>query len=676
MDNWQKLKQDFLDRWTLQNIKNMSLVEYTNLNRDDSFTYWLESRTTDVLSIWGGSAYKFGIFKRDPQAEEKKLNAGQQSNGEYGWSTKFGTDKYRAFDKIKSLIIETVIAAQNSDFEKIDNIELGPAFKWKIAFMYAPDKSLLRIASNKTFQFLANKYNIQTKKISQIHKELITMKNNDEDFYSYSSRLWDEYSQNDNKRIDPINLKELTMPKSPLNQILYGPPGTGKTYKTVDKALEIIFEKESKNQFFDITSNDKKYSISYEDALKRKDRGALTAIFDFYKKSGQIEFITFHQSYGYEEFVEGIKAIPVGKIGNEDGNEMIYDVVPGCFKRLSLKAQKEQMVSHNPQLKRYKLNAPTINIQAQMVQDDENSFRVLKGSKIRKAQTPSFSASKLKEEILAQIKTTEENEYFILEEDYTFQSMSASSSVILGRASSGYADWREIHNENTTTQIEKKENQKQNHILIIDEINRGNISKIFGELITLIEPSKRIGEEEEIRVKLPYSDDNSELFGVPSNLYIIGTMNTADRSIAQIDTALRRRFVFEEMMPQSQLLKNITIENSNINLVKILDAINERIEYIYDREHTIGHSYFLPLIKTPSKNSLDEIFRVNIIPLLTEYFYADWSDIEFILNNNFIQEKKKKEYIKETSREFNRVYQINTEFKTTEYIKIYNGDEE
>jgi 5-methylcytosine-specific restriction protein B len=152
-------------------------------------------------------------------------------------------------------------------------------------------------------------------------------------------------------------------------------------------------------------------------------------------------------------------------------------------------------------------------------------------------------------------------------------------------------------------------------------------------------------------------------------------MNTADRSIAQIDTALRRRFEFIEMLPKAKLLvdkNNNSIIIDEINIRKVLKAINERIEYIYDREHTIGHSYFMPLIKTSTKTKLDEIFRTSIIPLMVEYFYGDWEDIKFVLNNDFIREKEKSKYIKNTTRELNKVYEIATIFEKQEYIKIYD----
>jgi 5-methylcytosine-specific restriction protein B len=425
----------------------------------------------------------------------------------------------------------------------------------------------------------------------------------------------------ENKSLEVENIKIIkSTQKQALNQILYGSPGTGKTFNTINKAIEII-----DSDFY----QQNKYN---REALKEK--------FEEYKKAGQIEFITFHQSFSYEEFVEGIKAIPAGKDGNENGEDMIYDVVDGIFKKLSNKAKidffENNSIKKNIIKRKFILNAKALNIQAEMIEDDENNFRVLKGSKVRKGEAESFknyNYSSLKNKVLETAKYIEQDEFYILEEDFTFQSMSAASSVILGRQSNGYNDWKEVLDDN----LSKKDNKNiKNYILIIDEINRGNISKIFGELITLIEPSKRIGADEEIRLKLPYSQ---ELFGVPSNLYIIGTMNTADRSIALMDTALRRRFHFEEMMPNSSLLENLVVDGIKID--NLLETINKRVEYLYDRDHTIGHAYFMSLenleTKEDKKAELENIFRNKIIPLLQEYFYDDWEKVRLVLGDGFVE---------------------------------------
>lgn len=167
------------------------------------------------------------------------------------------------------------------------------------------------------------------------------------------------------------------------------------------------------------------------------------------------------------------------------------------------------------------------------------------------------------------------------------------------------------------------------HVLIIDEINRGNISRIFGELITLIEPSKRASADEALSVTLPYS---KKPFSVPSNVYLIGTMNTADRSLAGLDIALRRRFIFKEMPARPELLDGLMVEG--IDIGQLLRIMNQRIEVLLDRDHCLGHAYFMPLKDEPTLDGLALIFRNQILPLLQEYFFEDWQRIQWVLNDH------------------------------------------
>ena len=595
MVSWQerlKLRDDFQQRWPFQAVENMTLEQYTGVKSKDTFTFWLESKTENLISIWGGSAYKFGIFKRAQNDVEKELKSGQTGDTEYGWYEKYGETRNQAFQKIKSLILQIIKYAQNKEFESIDDIDLGNAIKWKIAFLYAPDKTLLHIVSKEAFKYLAQKNNIKSKNISQIQKELLKNKPSYMDFYEYSSLLWNQYAKENKSTHDILNNsdnegykmtdndKKLTYP---LNQILYGPPGTGKTYSVVRKALEIIEGNASNDRY------------------KFKE----------YVEKGQIKFITFHQSYGYEEFVEGIKA--------ETKNDNVsYRIEDGAFKRICKRANGDKILLKD--------------VKEELIEDD---FKKLYENYVDKL--PLFSNNTYGK--ILETPTDKQPFYLYKSNQFSIlikpqnsndpKTISCDKLIkdIFYNDSYGMPSYEPVIIQDILSQ--EYESYKTNHInknyiLIIDEINRGNISKIFGELITLIEPSKRLGADDEIMVELPYS---KEKFGVPSNLYIIGTMNTADRSIALMDTALRRRFEFVEMMPEYSDLKEV----ADIDIGKMLKTINERIEYLYDRDHTIGHAYF---INVSDLKTLANVFKNKILPLLQEYFYDDWEKIRLVLGDS------------------------------------------
>ncbi|PRM98087.1 McrB family protein [Aliarcobacter cryaerophilus] len=433
------------------------------------------------------------------------------------------------------------------------------------------------------------------------------------------------------------NKGSFTLKNQALNQILFGSPGTGKTYNTINKAIEIIENR--------VVTDD-------------ENREELKAKFEEYKKAGQIEFITFHQSFSYEEFVEGIKA------ETKDDN-ITYEVQAGIFKKLSKKALQNFNQSKENSINKKEFETVFKELVLDKLIDDEKLEIKMKKS--------SFFIKEVDENKISFDKAGGESQHVLLIKNLKTMYETEENKIIIGGLSQYYNPLLDYLLKNSEIKNKDKEPLK-NYILIIDEINRGNISKIFGELITLIEPSKRVGADEEIKLKLPYSADD---FGVPLNLYIIGTMNTADRSIALMDTALRRRFHFEEMMPNSSLLENLVIDGIKID--NLLETINKRVEYLYDRDHTIGHAYFMSLQNLESeedkKAELENIFRNKIIPLLQEYFYDDWEKVRLVLGDGFVEKtevksdifdenvRKDSEYLEEEK----FIYNIKKEFDFSKF---------
>ena len=384
--------------------------------------------------------------------------------------------------------------------------------------------------------------------------------------------------------------------KSPRNLILYGPPGTGKTYNTIERAIIMS------NPTFVFPNN----------GDKNKNRQIVKDEFNRLKKLGYIHFTTFHQSIAYEDFIEGIKPLSPDK----EKSSLKYEVVDGLFKKICKDAL-----------------TPNIN-------DFDNAFQQLinelnNSQNLINLKTPTgkdfFISLNSKGNLNLHTGSNKEKQGTLTKENIQKQILGEEKFIGWEGYFNGVLNYlkSKFGYDNTIT-----ESKSYNYVLIIDEINRGNISQIFGELITLIEEDKRIGAKEELNVILPFS---REYFGVPNNLYILGTMNTADRSVEALDSALRRRFSFIEMMPDATVIKPALIPNTDINLQQLLTKINERLEVLLSKEHTIGHTYLLGI---ENINDLKCAFNNKIIPLLKEYFYGDFGKISMVLGNYFVYQEK------------------------------------
>ena len=469
------------------------------------------------------------------------------------------------------------------------------------------------------------------------------------------------------------------------NLILYGPPGTGKTYATAWEAVRLCMGDAAAEPL-------------------RDDRDTLMAEYHRLAGEGRIEFVTFHQSMAYEDFVEGRQPMT----GSDDDEEAAsagfrLETVPGIFRRIAKRAETgldkaatgNRITIDGRQI--YKMSVGSSAGDQELFEEAiEGGYTLLSWEDIDWSDPKYASAEEILKTCEAQGKiegpvTLQSGQVSITD---TFRNRLKTGDIIVvskgnrlvraigavtgpyeyhPRPEGNYGHRRavrwlwhdaagvpvtEIYDGNFTMRslyslrkerlnipalerymnsANKKANadsEREAFVLIIDEINRANISKVFGELITLLEPDKRLGQANALKVHLPYSGDE---FGVPANLHIIGTMNTADRSIALLDTALRRRFTFRELMPDVEELRRALaargLDAANlegIDLCKLLHTINERIEYLFDREHQIGHAYFT---SCRGRADVEDVMRHKVIPLLAEYFYEDWSKVAAVLGD-------------------------------------------
>jgi 5-methylcytosine-specific restriction endonuclease McrBC GTP-binding regulatory subunit McrB len=924
-----QLWSDFLTAWPPERVRQMTLEEYTNPNKDDAFIYWIESRLDKLGSIWGGSAFKFGIYCRD-KTVAKEASGGRVWGDRYAWHSKFGATEQEAFATIRTRLVEVLDAVREGNIARIDEVDLAPVLKWKVAFLYQDRaRSVLFPIFKKEMLFFhyrvidprarlgSTPYHVMYETLLERHREVGEVleigrmlweaydadrnraprawavplawtiqepeaieslckktKVEPEDVDSFLDNLlaaadmsegdqiallvegevralgtltnvepgqfsWDQlpvnfpsgllvnptsevreldaserqeiwshlptpeaggaaspsgprywkiapgrnavaWSEWKERGIAAIGWPELgdltrvskgefdnraakcaaehdygkgmsqvwtfrgirpgdrivanqgkhtvvgigtvvsgyqfmpgthivegedyphqirvnwddTVPKSveqygwqrtivelskedfdallaqgpatearpkkaeplpsppdPRNIILYGPPGTGKTYGTVSRALQLILGAEK---------------------LKGLSDKGLMALFREHQARGQIEFVTFHQAYGYEEFVEGIRPV----LNQAADAQVRYEIHDGVFKRIALRAAAEGLriegalpefdelwellvrdlnnegtrVVKGQSGKTYQLSMSTqgsIWSSPCDVDEENNILSVGEGHQVASKDNAALywkfrtdlgpEPDKLTYEKTTALFAREKggsggNHYTALWIVYTqllglSRSAGARKAELIDRVARVQ---QALDKPGPTTTFSFSALTPQ-YVLIVDEINRGNMSKILGELITLVEPDKRLAARNELKLPLSYTPQHR--FAVPPNLHVLGTMNTADRSIALMDVALRRRFTFEELMPDAGLIRAILRERvpnkAFIELVaEVFDALNDRIRFLYDRDHQLGHSYFLDVTDV---GSLRQVLVDRIVPMLQEYFYGAWDKICIVL---------------------------------------------
>ena len=737
----EQIRQHFLATWPVDRVKEMTLGEYTNLNREDSFCYWLESVTQRLGSIWGGSSYKFGIYERN-NLNKQDTRKGYKTDGVYGWVRKYGETRDEAFGNVKAEIIKVVEAATQDRLREVDSANLGQAYKWKIAALYHQNIPL--IYKPFAINYLVTQLKGSARSFSDKYRFLSDQRSEGESVIELSERLWQLFVHRDDPPEEPED-QHTTPVDFPLNQIFFGPPGTGKTYHTISEAVKIV------EGLDDVAFEDKYY-----------DRETLRDQYKKYVDAKRITFTTFHQSMSYEDFVEGIKP-DLSETEDGEGGTIKYHVRDGLFKEICHHAENytapdeeaderihksiREVDFTNRRFWKMSLGDTSLaedqaiydfcikngcialgkgwevdyadcdnykqiaaKLSAHGVQDNDASFINYFKHDMKEGDIVVVSNGNYRFRAVGMVKGPYEYghdieiaykhlrpvEWLLTDFNFGYEELYASRFTMRSLYKMvSHKVKRDFFEQFKEQAPDKMRLEARNYVIIIDEINRGNVSQIFGELITLLEPDKRAGRPEGLSVTLPYSQ---QTFNVPDNVYLICTMNTADRSVEALDTALRRRFQFVERQPDFSLLSpfravldiwkarrervmkeeayqqqyavlqdfagfeigeevasqimndaddseldhealfsKYEVTFGGVDLAQLLKVINVRIAALLDRDHLIGHAYLFGIYTASEPlEALITSFRTNIIPLLQEYFFNDYGKIGLILGNDFV----------------------------------------
>lgn len=619
------LWDEFLRVWPPERLATMTLDEYTLAGSKDCFIYWIEFGLSELGSIAGGAAFKFGVFSRK-NTETKESGRGLAYSDTHGWYTSLGKSPEEAFGRVREYVVRVAGLATSGDLEGIEAFEhLGEAYKWKIAFHYQNRQAPTIVdVFNRTMllAFLGEAVDLGST-MATLQREVTRRRPVDLGILEYGKRIWTEW--------EAKNL--------PIWKLSHGKGSFDDQQRQdyMDQQLAVMHRKTGKNQgqhfidapvgtaFFLCHGNSPQLIGQFTSTVERcptRDEG----------------WVQRH----YRELKPAIRSDPYqnsSKMWSPRGNSTFWrvgsDDLPG-FERTLLKPYFGIGLAELASLMDEPIEAVNVDTPSMVSEQVAPSInRIYYGP-------PGTGKTYALTRLLVQ-DYPERHSFVTFHQSYGYEEFVEGLRPVLERdAASGQIRYEIRPGVFKALCRRARQAPEQRFAMVIDEINRGNISKIFGELITLIEADKREGAENAIAVTLPYS---GESFSVPANVDLIGTMNTADRSLALVDTALRRRFEFEARMPDSRdepgaplYDLRVSVAGDTIHVPAMLTAINQRIEALYDRDHTIGHAYFTALHAIddgePRFQALEQIFRGRILPLLEEYFFEDWQKIRLVLADN------------------------------------------
>lgn len=640
----------FVAEFPPETLKTMPLDLYTNLNRDDSFCYWLETRTDCLGGIWGGSAYKFGIYKWESMPSRM---GGRSSDNEYAWYTKYGGSAEEAFGNVRAIVDRIARHALAGEFEAIDGIDMGPAVKWKIAFLYA-DHKLVGIFNPEMLVAAAEVSGIENASslpMSQLQRRLMEMKPYGMDVFEYGEYLWPRakeyleskrqywvYSPGEGAYNREQDLANNTMAvgwsavgnltsfknKKEIQHRLEAEYGSEKGQSTNAKSLydfsrsirigDIVIAKQGVWNIVGIgvVKSDYRYDAELDEFPNVRNVDWYQTGEWLVKKQLPRKTLTMKDKSFYDQIIKQIKEHKI--MANLDRplmklltrkKQIVLQGAPGTGKTYST---AEIAVSIcNPEFDGQNNRDAVMKEYRRLMADGRIGFTT-------------FHQSMDYEEFVEGLKPVAENGGLVFRpQPGIFREMADKALLAaIKRDKQQINDTVNIDELLTSREKVDYKDDAPAYVLIIDEINRGNVSKILGELITLLEADKRLGEQNELTAVLPYSRRH---FGVPSNLYIVATMNTADRSTGSVDYAIRRRFGFVTVEADRKVVEEFGYDSpktkeSALKLFDSVAALMDSVNTSFNRRDMMpGHSYFL----APTVDELKMKLTYELQPLLREY---------------------------------------------------------